>query len=238
MSAELYLSRARLRTDAPISALHNLLVPKDESARISASHRLVWTLFGDVPERARDFLWRESEPGTFYLLSERAPQDHHGIFSLDEPKIFAPALAVGDRLAFALRANATVARSAGKGARGKPCDVVMDALHALPQDQRSARRQALAEEVGCSWLSRQGTGAGFVLVPGGGKSVVSGYRTVRLERERRGVSGQLGVIDFEGVLEVVDPVAFLAAITKGFGRAKAFGCGLMLIRRSGLPRGE
>jgi CRISPR system Cascade subunit CasE len=40
------------------------------------------------------------------------------------------------------------------------------------------------------------------------------------------------VLDFEGVLEVTDPVRFLAALANGFGRARAFGCGLMLIRRA------
>ena len=43
---------------------------------------------------------------------------------------------------------------------------------------------------------------------------------------------RFSVLDFTGVLEVRDPAAFLAAIARGFGRAKAFGCGLMLIRRA------
>jgi CRISPR system Cascade subunit CasE len=40
-----------------------------------------------------------------------------------------------------------------------------------------------------------------------------------------------GVMDISGVLTIEDPVRFLAAQTAGFGRARAFGCGLMLIRR-------
>jgi len=35
-----------------------------------------------------------------------------------------------------------------------------------------------------------------------------------------------------GALEIADPAAFLARLAQGFGRAKAFGCGLMLIRRA------
>jgi CRISPR system Cascade subunit CasE len=34
------------------------------------------------------------------------------------------------------------------------------------------------------------------------------------------------------VLEVVSPDVFLEALARGFGKAKAFGCGLMLIRRA------
>jgi CRISPR system Cascade subunit CasE len=43
---------------------------------------------------------------------------------------------------------------------------------------------------------------------------------------------QFGVLDLAGTIEVTDSDAFLAALAQGFGRAKAFGCGLMLIRRA------
>ena len=40
-------------------------------------------------------------------------------------------------------------------------------------------------------------------------------------------------LDFEGVvLTVSDPAALVPAIAHGFGGAKAYGCGLMLIRRT------
>ena len=39
-------------------------------------------------------------------------------------------------------------------------------------------------------------------------------------------------LDFEGVLTVSDPDPLLPAIARGFGAAKAYGCGLMLIRRA------
>jgi CRISPR system Cascade subunit CasE len=42
---------------------------------------------------------------------------------------------------------------------------------------------------------------------------------------------RVGVLDFEGMLVVEAPELFLASVAQGFGRAKAFGCGLMLIRR-------
>jgi CRISPR system Cascade subunit CasE len=42
----------------------------------------------------------------------------------------------------------------------------------------------------------------------------------------------IAVLEFAGVLTVRDPARFLAALAQGFGHAKAFGCGLMLIRRA------
>lgn len=248
---EAFLTRARLRADAPAAALRPLLAPGAGSERVSAGHQLVWTLFGDTADRTRDFLWREAEPGLFFLLSSRRPEDHTGLFELDEPKPFEPVLSAGDRLGFTLRANATVSRG-GKGKRrGKVSDVVMDALHSVPSGERAGARGKAVAQAGFRWLASQGGKAGFsigadgeVLVPAGSEQdsprsdgvvnidpvVVSAYRTLRLDRGRA-EAARLGVLDFDGVLEVRDPVLFVASVLRGFGRAKAFGCGLMLIRR-------
>lgn len=235
-----YLTRARLRRDVSASAIRALLVPRGESARVLAGHRIVWTLFGDDPDRRRDFLWREAEPGVYYLLSERPPEDRHALFHLDEPKRFAPELRPGDRLHFALRVNATVARRPdGSAARGKPCDIVMDALYRLPKDVRADDRRRLIGEVAEQWLTRQGEKAGFRLAAvhreergteGQGVLMSAGYRTLSIERSGR--PARIGVLDLEGDLEIREPAAFVAALASGFGRAKAFGCGLMLVRRA------
>lgn len=236
---ELYFSRARLRRDAPTSAIRQLLAASD-SARVGAGHRLIWTLFGDSPDRARDFLWREGEPGCYYLLSARPPDDRAGLFAVDDPKPFAPALAPGARLRFSLRANATVARTregtprANGRVRGKPCDVVMDALARLPRADRTAQRQVEVSRAGIAWLAAQGQRAGFTFAEKTPERAtgaqVLGYRTVRVDHA--GPTARLGVLDFEGVLTVEQPQAFVTALARGFGRAKAFGCGLMLIRRA------
>lgn len=249
MNAPLYLSRAKLRHDAPPDTLRDAL-SEVASTRTAAAHRLIWTLFGDMPDRRRDFLWREAEVGTFYLLSARLPTPSQ-LFHLDPPKMFAPALEPGDRLRFVLRANATVARKpAGAtslyGVRGERCDVVMNAIHAVPKGQRAAARQAALPEVAVRWLSGQGEAHGFALTYGGQGEPwevdasngaheaveVMGYRVLRLGRSRGRKALQLGVLDLEGTLVVQDPMRFVAALAHGFGRGKAFGCGLMLVRRA------
>jgi CRISPR system Cascade subunit CasE len=224
----LFLSRARLRRDAPLAALSPLLVPAAPDARADAAHRLVWALFSDGADRRRDFLWREEGPGRFLALSHRPPNPLHEIFELDT-KEFAPCLAPGDRLGFALRANPVIARKAEGAARSKRHDVVMDALHALPrgQERRLARPDAVIE-AGRAWLARQGAAHGFE--PGEGVAV-DGYETVRVPRPG-GPMLRFGRLDLEGELTVMDPPRFLEALAGGFGRARAFGCGLMLIRRA------
>jgi len=236
MSA-LFLSRARLRRDVPAAALWRELAPRDDDKRVATSHRLVWTLFADSPDRERDFLWREAAPGTFYFLSTRAPEDRHNLFEIDPPKLFAPQLRVGDVLQFSLRANATVARrpqgASGERVRGKPSDVVMDALYRIPKgrEREAARRDAIGT-AGLNWLRARGQGSGFRLpedATDDGAGCLTSYRVVQLDH--RNTRMRLGVLDFEGKLLVDEPARFLEAIARGFGRGKAFGCGLMMIRR-------
>jgi CRISPR system Cascade subunit CasE len=237
---DVFLSRARLRKRVSESALRQLLVPSDDGRRAGAGHRLIWNLFGDSPDRERDFLWREADTGVFYLLSRRAPVDQIGLFDLEPPKRFAPELKVGDTLAFSLRANATVSKKKDGTGRGKPCDVVMAAIKDIKSGDRAAVRNTLAAKAGREWLCRQGERSGFTLpidsqadktVEDSGQGTLrTSYRTMRVDHA--GPDARLGIIDFDGLLEVTNPEVFLTAITHGFGRAKAFGCGLMLVRRA------
>lgn len=222
----LFLTRARLRRDGGLAALARLLVPEAGGARTAAAHHLIWALFGGAADQPRDFLWREEAPGRFLALAPRPPADPDGLFEVD-CQDFAPMLAAGDRLGFRLRANPVVARGAAGAGRGKRHDVVMDALYALPHGDRAARRLALVVEAGCDWIARQGVPGGFTVV---GTPSVDGYETVRLPREGAAPI-RFGQLDIEGVLRVEDPDRFLARLAEGFGRSRAFGCGLMLIRR-------
>ena len=62
---------------------------------------------------------------------------------------------------------------------------------------------------------------------------IDGYDRVRIPRpDARAVI--FSTLTFQGVLTVEDPAQFLAAVLRGFGSAKGFGCGLMLIRRARL----
>lgn len=241
MSAGAYLSRVHLRRDVPAAALREVLLPHGESPRTASAHRLIWTLFADTRERTRDFLWREGQPGKFYVLSARLPEDRHGLFEVDEPRPFAPSLRTGERLSFALRVNATVARSDGPGRRGKPCDIVMDALKAVPPGSRAEVRREAVVEVATKWLEVRAGKSGFAVcaestsIPDDpmhvGPVQVRGYRVLRMARARGSGDLSIGVLDIEGDIEVRDPDTFLSTVRNGFGRAKAFGCGLMLIKR-------
>jgi CRISPR system Cascade subunit CasE len=241
----MYFTRVTIRRPLDDRAVADLVEAMGRGSAL-ASHHLIWTLFSDAPDRERDFLWREGPGGVFYLLSRRAPVDRLGVFEMEEPKSFSPNLRIGDRLHFALRVNATISRRAeGSKERGRIHDIVCDALQRAGTDQRGTAlvRRNLLHPVARTWLSARGVKRGFSLVDATPDSAegwefeerdpfrVLGYHRALIDRGDQAPM-RVGIMDLEGELVVRDPVAFLAALHHGFGRAKAFGCGLMLVRRA------
>jgi CRISPR system Cascade subunit CasE len=231
----LYLVRARLRRDVQVAALAPLLLPERDGDRAMAAHRLVWSLMPPDAAATRDFLWREEAPGKFMLLIRRGLESS-ALFDVG-CKPFEPALAPGDRLHFVLRANPTTAYHRSDLGRGRRADVVMHALHPTPGKPpdsscgpRAEVRPGLITEAGGAWLARLGLAHGFALK--GSTLAVDGYQRVRIPRRGDQRPMQLSTLDFAGTLTVTDPAAFVARLGAGFGRGRAFGCGLMLIRRA------
>jgi CRISPR system Cascade subunit CasE len=235
MTTQLFLTRAKISQQASAKALARLLVPSHTDQRIAASHNLLWTLFGDEPDRKRDFLWREDGEGAFFILSARLPTDSHALFDLEEPKPFEPSLQAGERCRFLLRANATVTVKGERGEtgiqsqtrRGKRHDVVMHALSALPKDVKRAKaRFDVEQQASLSWLQGQGERSGFFVE----QLNCLAYETLRIPHGKNPI--RIGVVDLEGRLTVSNPELFFGQLANGFGRAKAYGCGLMMLRRS------
>jgi CRISPR system Cascade subunit CasE len=175
---------------------------------------------------------------TFAYRLER--KDGLRVFEVDHPatqdrietKPYAPDFRAGDRLAFDLRVNATVARKGNVDAKGRSrrSDVAMDRMRAEEAagsdiGERAERRLNAAESAAAEWLLRIGERDRFALKA----ARLEAYRVETLPRRGRGA--EIGVSDVRGALEVTNDKHFLARLLAGFGRAKAFGCGLMLLRR-------
>ncbi len=248
MSDDVWFTRLTLAREEPaIAPLIRDLAPAETGAAMAIGHRLMWSAVPDDVRWRHDranparnngsaFLWREAEPGRkFYLLGPR-PVDDSPFFRI-ETRPYAPHFAAGDRLTFDLRVNATVARKGnadGQG-RSKRSDIAMDrmladeaAALAAGQDiqARAQRRMQAAESAIGRWLANIGARDGFALRA----ARLDAYRVERLPR--RGRNAEIGVFDVRGALEIVDGAMFLRRVLAGFGRAKAFGCGLMLLRRA------
>lgn len=223
----LYLSRLALNRAASARSLIRLLNPADPAMAADAHHRLIWSVFSDSHARKRDFLWRHDGNGRFMTLSVRPP-NASDLFLPPEVKAFEPQLRTGDRLHYLLRANATRTRRVEEG-RSRRVDVVMDLLHEVPAGrERAETRQRLAAQAAEIWMKGQGLKKGYAPL----STVTEGYSTLELGQRRR-EGATFGILDMRGEIEITDPAAFLAALAQGFGRAKAWGCGLMLIRRAG-----
>lgn len=229
----LYFSRLTLRRTAPTAALMPLLDPPEAGQAADAHHRLMWSVFTDGAARERDFLWRYDSSGRFLTLSARPPAPND-LFQPHETKVFEARLRVGDRLQFKLRANATKDRAAASRGpksqrKDRRVDIVMDRLHReeVAGESRSETRDRIAEAAAAAWLTRQGVSKGFRPH----LTAVENYSTISLGRRRR-QGATLGILDLVGQIEVTSPEVFVPALAKGFGRAKAWGYGLMLIRRA------
>lgn len=224
-----------------ISPLREAFDYKDWSAigglDLYGQHQLLWKFFdlprNKTPARA-EFLFRaEMRDGLplFYVLSRMAPRDTTGKWCI-EPREYRPDLRPGDRLAFKLRANPTVARAGEGGGRGERHDVVMDAKQRmnwkeLPVDERPTLAH-VAYEAGSCWLRGREERLGCRFEAN--RLRADGHRVHRMPA-RRGIV--LSTLDFEGELQVMDPDRFLKdGLLAGIGSAKAFGCGLMLVRRA------
>ncbi|MDW7711429.1 MAG: type I-E CRISPR-associated protein Cas6/Cse3/CasE [Deferrisomatales bacterium] len=199
-------------------------------------HKAVWGLFGDHPDRERDFLYQVTEgagPPVVYALSARPLAEGSELWQA-ESKPFAPRLCAGMLLGFQLRANPVVTRRPEtpdpNPKKRKRHDVVMEAKYRL-KTKGVARGEwpteaELVQEASGRWLGERAEKGGFRV-----ESVrADSYRQHEFWK-KGGSPVRLSTVDFAGVLEVVDPIRFVEQLRDGIGPAKGFGCGLMLIRR-------
>lgn len=233
----MHLSRVRVATEGlnPTS-LHQLL-----QGNAYGNHQLLWKLFPD--EEGRPFLFRQEEerdtPSVaeqprglplFYVLSRSEPQDVPGLLAC-ESKPFDPQLRAGQHLGFRLRANPVVARREEGRKNSRHHDVLMDAKKQARSEGVEDRTviQERMDEAARAWLQDEGradrNGYRMVAAP-----QVSGYRQHNSRRKEKHI--RFSAVDFEGILEVTEPERFLRCLAEGIGRARAFGCGMWMIRRA------
>jgi CRISPR system Cascade subunit CasE len=192
-------------------------------------HQALWDVFPPAPDAARDFIYRmESRQGRpcVYLVSRRKPtHDPENLWRI-QTRPYEPQLREGQRLGFSLRANPVVTRE------GKRHDIVMDAKKALRQGGQPVPPLAeLMQSAGQRWLQRRQENLGCKLE----SVLVDGYRIQEMfkasaRREGGARPIRVATCDFQGVLCVTDPKALAKVLMEGVGKARAFGCGLLMVR--------
>ncbi|MCY3780003.1 MAG: type I-E CRISPR-associated protein Cas6/Cse3/CasE [Chloroflexi bacterium] len=97
-------------------------------------------------------------------------------------------------------------------------------LQANPIVKRDGKRHAIyADDKLTRWLQRKGEAHGFAIDP-------LNIRSAKLGKQHGKKRKQTWhLVQFDGALEVTDPVSFVAGLRNGIGSAKAFGCGLLSV---------
>lgn len=119
-------------------------------------------------------------------------------------------------------------------------------VHSLPVEDGAKRGRVVAYrtiEQQLGWLASQGERHGFALATravegldaASGEPVTGEASTARITRsevvrfDREGSKVTLRIADFDGIVEITDAAAFRAALSRGIGPARAYGCGLLTI---------
>lgn len=206
------------------------------------AHQLLWDLFPNDGIKKRDFLFHKennSELPLFYVVSDEKPLSNDALFV--QTKFFSPQLVEGQKLAFTLSANPVVTRKT----EGR----IHSVKHNIWVDTKKTKKRELENSTGVfertssnlqkvkqacelaskEWLMQHGKQrCGFhlteddILI-----REVLDHRFYKKSKEPIRFTS----IHYEGVLTVTNPIAFTKMLNEGLGKSKAFGCGLMLIRR-------
>lgn len=178
-------------------------------------HQWLWEVF---PQQPRSFLYRKNViegAVDLYVLSSTPPLSH-SFFEI-HTKEFQPNLFIGERLRFRLRANPTICRG------GKNHDVLMNKKR-CSKTEKGFELSLMCQSQAREWLRTKGQNSGFELLDA---------KVDKYVQEKFPGKGDRFIlfssVDYSGVLRVTDPDVFLQQMRRGFGRSKAFGCGLMLI---------
>lgn len=180
-------------------------------------HRTLSRVYADSPDsKPARFLWRLEHSGdgvadesTTVLLQSATPGHWQNLQSMpgytrtlapDKPVPLDQLLEVGRNRVFRLSCNPTVTR-AGK------------------------RYGLVREEDQLAWLARQGAQHGFAPL----KVRISRSERANFRQERVAQRITVQVVQFDGLLRVVDPEQMQLALVQGIGHAKALGLGMLSI---------
>ncbi|WP_461518009.1 type I-E CRISPR-associated protein Cas6/Cse3/CasE [Porticoccus sp.] len=211
-------------------------------------HEMIWQCMPQDQDAERDFLYRRDENSRqpfYYLLSARKPENWPEFLQV-ETKVFAPKLETGGHYGFSLRANAVVTRKVEKNSKRRIRRDIVEAKvdeykQRFPNPQDRPPSSMIHHEAGEQWLKKQGEKYGFRPL----SLIVSNHQYFAYHKKGNSAQRQFASLDFDGVLEVTEPLVFTEAmytgrpnkqqsepVVRGMGRSMAYGCGLMLIKKA------
>lgn len=215
-----------------------------------AEHQWLWKFFPSSANQTRDFIFRRYEleqVPRFYVVSQRPPTAFSEAWQV-QSRIYDPQLQEGQRLSFQLRANPVITKKSKDG-KSQRHDVVMQAKkqllaeHGLSKEAKWADWEdesnkpllyELVQKHCAEWIDGVAKRNGFEIAltdedESQRKLQVDAYEQSKADKRDHNI--RFSAVDFSGELLVTNPELFLPALFNGIGHAKAFGCGLLLVRR-------
>ena len=197
-------------------------------------HKKIWELVSRNESQKRDFLYRVEYAAYqnikhIYLLAPNQISSQKNIKIAVSPR-YQPQLETGEFLFFKLRANPIIKRK--ENGKAKEYSLVMDAKHQFKKNGQNYQEQfsldELIHDVGMKWLIRKGEQHGFSVKQFEVKTNNDCEYSIKLPGKK---VFTLRTLDFEGKLKIVDADRFKKSLFNGIGSAKAFGCGMMMVKR-------
>ena len=182
------------------------------------------------------------------VVSQRSPTAFSEAWHV-QSLVYDPQLQVGQRLSFQLRANPVITKKNGAG-KSQRHDVVMQAKKQLLAEHGFSKEAKWADwkdesnkpllyelvQKHCAeWLDGVAKRNGFEIAQMDEgepqrKLQVDAYEQSQARKRDHNI--RFSAVDFSGELLVTNPELFHLALCNGLGHAKAFGCGLLLVRRA------
>ncbi|HEB87803.1 MAG TPA: type I-E CRISPR-associated protein Cas6/Cse3/CasE [Gammaproteobacteria bacterium] len=226
----MYFSRISLMSPGAIDTARLANLMCNDGYR---EHQYLWRLFEKDLDADRDFLFRREQIEgwpRFFMISDRLPVHAKDVWKI-ESKGYEPHIKEGQQLAFSLRVNPVVTRLSEAGKKQRH-DVVMDLkkrmdYQSMPKADRPSI-QSLIQQAGLDWLAARAGKYGFSFNLDAVR--VDAYLRHSVTKKVRKKTIKFSTLDYTGLLTVMDPERFQSALFQGIGPAKAFGCGLLLVR--------
>lgn len=193
-------------------------------------HQFLWSCFdsgSNQEQHQADFIYRTDivmNTPVIHILSNRKIEQSISGWKL-ESKEFEFEIEQGQLIQFSFRANPTIDIKSD-GGRSKRHDVVMHAKKQAKAQQLDTLSQIdLAAK---QWLLKRAELFGVEF-----KEQTIEYANYQQHTFKKGDEQlvKISTLDYQGILTVKDPEKFQQALVHGIGRSKAFGCGLMMIKR-------
>ena len=185
-------------------------------------HQALWKLYPGREDEQRKFLYRverlEKGMATHILMQStiRPQQSEESPVILDWRE-FNPVFSSGQRLRFRLRAN--------------PIKTIKDSHKGTVEKKgklytKTVRVPLIHEAQQQAWLERKLQGIAQLET-----LIIQPEPILYFRKTKENRSGKIQPVLFDGILRITDPDAFSALFQTGIGPAKAFGCGLLTVKR-------